>query len=214
MIRLRDGRGASIKERQQMTGPFGPMACQWLRPADLWPLAVRGTGQQARAGPRRPPRSAWRSACRGHAAAVLGDVSGSPAGPSLVAQMARPGTNLCLTVASGTVVRRGQTVTLPPSALAHGRADRPVPGAAAIGDVNAQVCRNDRISAANTNARSRFTFGGCRPAADRRAGTLGLVGRFLDAATARYLAAVVLGGRRLARFGVDRSGVLVWLGHR
>ena len=86
----------------------------------------------------------------------------------------------------------------------------PVIGAAAIGDVNAQVYRNDRISAANTNAITVYS-------AD--AGLLRTLqgqlarGRFLDAATARY-PAVVLGRDAATALGIDRTGVRVWLGHR
>jgi hypothetical protein len=138
--------------------------------------------------------------------AVLG-VSGSSRA-QLVAQIDALGTNL-LTVAPGQAFG-GQTVTLPPSAPAMVARIGPVIGAAAIGDVNAQVYRNDRISAANTNAITVYSAD-----ADLLRTLQGQLarGRFLDAATARY-PAVVLGRDAATALGIDRTGVQVWLGHR
>jgi len=174
-----------------------------LRPADTWSLAVLGLVS-------RPARAALSAVgvALGIATmvAVLG-VSGSSRA-QLVEQIDALGTNL-LTVAPGQSFG-GQTVTLPPSAPAMVARIGPVIGAAAIGDVNAQVYRNDRISAANTNAITVYS-------AD--AGLLRTLqgqlarGRFLDAATARY-PAVVLGPDAAAALGIDRTGVLLWLGNR
>jgi putative ABC transport system permease protein len=124
--------------------------------------------------------------------AVLGVSSSSRA--QLVAQIDALGTNL-LTVAPGQSFG-GQTVTLPASAPAMVARVGPVIGAAAIGDVDAQVYRNDRISAANTNAITVYS-------AD--AGLLRTLqgqlarGSFLNAAAA---------------LGIDRTGVQVWLGNQ
>jgi putative ABC transport system permease protein len=176
-----------------------------LRPADTWSLAVLGLVS-------RPARAALSAVgvALGIATmvAVLG-VSGSSRA-QLVAQIDALGTNL-LTVAPDRSFG-GQTVTLPPSAPAMVARIGPVIGAAAIGDVNAQVYRNDRISAANTNAITVYS-------AD--AGLLRTLqgqlarGRFLDAATARY-PAVVLGADAAAALGIDVADgtVQVWLGNR
>ncbi len=184
-----------------MARPAPPMSR--LRPADTWSLAVLGLVS-------RPARAALSAVgvALGIATmvAVLGVSDSSRA--QLVAQIDALGTNL-LTVAPGQSFG-GQTVTLPPSAPAMVARIGPVIGAAAIGDVNAQVYRNDRISAANTNAITVYS-------AD--AGLLRTLqgqlarGRFLDAATARY-PTVVLGRDAATALGIDRTGVLLWLGHR
>jgi putative ABC transport system permease protein len=139
---------------------------------------------------------------------VLGISSSSRA--QLVAQIDALGTNL-LTVAPGQSFD-AQTVTLPPAAPAMVARIGPVIGASAIGDVNAQVYRNNRISPANTNAITVYT-------ADTSLlrtlqGQLAR-GTFLDAATARY-PAVVLGPDAAAALGIDRADgtVQVWLGNR
>ena len=136
--------------------------------------------------------------------AVLGVSSSSRA--QLVAQIDALGTNL-LTVAPGQSFG-GQTVTLPPSAPAMVARIGPVIGAAAIGDVNAQVYRNDRISAANTNAITVYSAdtGLLRTLQGQLAR-----GSFLDAATARY-PAVVLGAGRRGRAGhrPDRGARSGW----
>jgi len=107
----------------------------------------------------------------------------------------------------------GQTVTLPPQAPAMIRRIGPVSAAAAIGDVGpgVNVYRNDRISAANTNAISVYA------AQTSLLATLqGTVsdGRFLNGATARF-PAVVLGTGAAQALGVDRAdgSVQVWLGN-
>jgi putative ABC transport system permease protein len=174
-----------------------------LRLADVGSLAVLGL-----AG--RPVRAALSAlgVALGIATmvAVLGISSSSRA--QLVAQIDALGTNL-LTVTPGQSPG-GQAATLPPSAPAMVARIGPVLGASAIGDVNAQVYRNDRVSVANTNAISVYTAG---------TGLLSTLqgqlarGTFLDAATARY-PAVVLGRDTAAALGVDGVGSLVWLGHR
>jgi ABC-type lipoprotein release transport system permease subunit len=116
-----------------------------LRAADTWPLAVLGLVS-------RPARAALSAVgvALGIATlvAVLGISSSSRA--QLVAQIDALGTNL-LTVAPNQSFG-GQTVTLPPQAPAMVARIGPVLGASAIGDVNAQVYRNNHISPANTNA--------------------------------------------------------------
>jgi len=122
-----------------------PWPVSRLRPADLWPLAVLGLVSR----PARAVLSAVGVALGiATMVAVLGVSSSSRA--QLVAHIDALGTNL-LTVAPGQSFG-GQTATLPPSAPTMVARIGPVIGASAIGDVNAQVYRNDRISAANTNA--------------------------------------------------------------
>src|SRR5450755_3299343 len=116
-----------------------------LRAADTWPLALVGLA--------RPPGRAALSAvgvALGIATlvAVLGISSSSRA--QLVAQIDALGTNL-LTVAPGQSFD-GQPVTLPAAAPSMVTRIGPVIAASAIGDVNAEVYRNNRISPANTNA--------------------------------------------------------------
>ena len=180
-----------------------PWPVSRLRPADLWPLAVLGLVSR----PARAVLSAVGVALGiATMVAVLGVSSSSRA--QLVAQIDALGTNL-LTVAPGQSFG-GQTATLPPSAPTMVARIGPVIGASAIGDVNAQVYRNDRISAANTNAITVYStdVGLLRTLQGQLAR-----GRFLDAATARY-PAVVLGADAAAALGVDRTGVLLWLGNR
>jgi putative ABC transport system permease protein len=184
-------------------GPARPVS--HLRAADTWPLALLGLAS-------RPARAALSAlgVALGIATmvAVLGISSSSRA--QLVAQIDALGTNL-LTVAPGQSFD-AQTVTLPPAAPAMVARVGPVIGASAIGDVNAQVYRNNRISPANTNAITVY-------AADTSLlrtlqGQLAR-GTFLDAATVRY-PAVVLGPDAAAALGIDRADgtVQVWLGSR
>lgn len=123
-----------------------------LRAADTWPLAVLGLAS-------RPARAALSAlgVALGIATmvAVLGISSSSRA--QLVAEIDALGTNL-LTVAPGQSFS-GQPAELPAVAPAMVGRIGPVIGASAIGDVNAQVYRNDHISPANTNA-----ITGCCPA--------------------------------------------------
>ena len=180
-----------------------PWPASRLRTADTWPLAVLGLVS-------RPARAALSAVgvALGIATmvAVLG-VSGSSRA-QLVAQIDALGTNL-LTVAPSRTFG-GQDVTLPPSAPAMVARIGPVIGASAIGDVNAQVYRSDRISPANTNA---ITVYSADASLLRTLQGQLARGSFLNAATARYLA-VVLGADAAAALGVDRTGVLLWLGQR
>jgi putative ABC transport system permease protein len=176
-----------------------------LRTADVGLLALLGLS----ARPARAVLSAVGVALGiATMVAVLGISSSSRA--QLVAQIDALGTNL-LTVTPGQS-DNGQAATLPPQAPAMAARIGPVTGVSAIGDVNANVYRNDRISTANTNAITVYSAG------------LGLLrtlqgrmaqGTFLDAATARY-PAVVLGADAAAALGVDRADGTdqVWLGQR
>jgi putative ABC transport system permease protein len=176
-----------------------------LRTGDVWSLAVLGLA----ARPARAVLSALGVALGiATMVAVLGISSSSRA--QLVAQIDALGTNL-LTVTPGQS-GSGQPATLPPQAPAMVARIGPVTGAAAIGDVTANVYRNDRISTANTNAVTVYTasLGLLRTLQGRMA-----QGTFLDAATARY-PAVVLGADAAAALGVDRADGTdqVWLGRR
>ncbi len=173
--------------------------------ADVWPLAVLGLATR----PARAVLSAIGVALGiATMVAVIGISSSSRA--QLVAQIDALGTNL-LTVTPDQS-ESGQAATLPPQAPAMAARIGPVSGVSAIGDVNANVYRNDRISPANTNAITVYS-------AD--AGLLRTLqgqmaqGAFLDAATARY-PAVVLGADAAAALGVDRADgtAQVWLGQR
>ena len=159
-----------------------PWPVSRLRAADTWPLAVLGLVS-------RPARAALSAVGVALGIATMVAVFGvsSSSRAQLVAQIDALGTNL-LTVTPGQSLD-GQTATLPPSAPAMVARIGPVIGASAIGDVNAQVYRNDRIPAANTNALTVYTAdtGLLRTLQGQLAR-----GRFLDAATARY-PAVVLG---------------------
>src|SRR5256885_8915894 len=166
-----------------------------LRTADVCSLAVLGLVS-------RPARAALSAVgvALGIATmvAVLGVSSSSRA--QLVAQIDALGTNL-LTVAPGQSFG-GQTATLPPSAPAMVARIGPVIGASAIGDVNAQVYRNDRISAANTNAITVYSADtGLLPTLQGQLAR----GRFLDAATARH-PAVVLAAAAPSPLSVARTG--------
>jgi putative ABC transport system permease protein len=174
-----------------------------MRTLDAWPLAVLGLASR----PARAILSAL-GVSLGIATmvAVLGISQSSRA--QLVAQIDALGTNL-LTVTPGQAFG-GQTVTLPPSAPAMVSRIGPVIADSAIGDVNASVYRNDRISAANTNAITVYA------AETNLLATLQghlADGSFLNAATAHY-PAVVLGADAARALGVNRAdgSVLVWLG--
>jgi len=174
-----------------------------MRALDAWPLAVLGLASR----PARAILSAV-GVSLGIATmvAVLG-ISGSSRA-QLVAEIDALGTNL-LTVTPGQAFS-GQTVTLPASAPVMVSRIGPVIAASAIGDVNASVYRNDRISSANTNA---ITVYAAQP--NLLVTLQGHVadGSFLNPATARY-PAVVLGADAASALGVNRAdgSVLVWLG--
>jgi len=175
-----------------------------LRVADTWSLAVLGLVS-------RPARAALSAVgvALGIATlvAVLGISSSSRA--QLVAQIDALGTNL-LTVAPNQSFG-GQTVTLPPQAPAMVARIGPVLGASAIGDVNAQVYRNNHISPANTNAIT--VYSASTSLLHTLQGRLAR-GGFLGAATARYPAAV-LGADAATALGIDVADgtVQVWLGN-
>ena len=201
--RSRPARRRRPRPRAPVRGTARPVS--HLRAADTWPLAVLGLAS-------RPARAALSAlgVALGIATmvAVLGISSSSRA--QLVAEIDALGTNL-LTVAPGQSFD-GQTVTLPPAAPAMVARIGPVIGASAIGDVNAEVYRNNRISPANTNA---ITVYSADTSLLRTLQGQLARGAFLDAATARYPAAV-LGADAAAALGIDRADgtVQVWLGNR
>jgi putative ABC transport system permease protein len=174
-----------------------------MRAVDAWPLAALGLGSR----PARAVLSAVGVALGiATMVAVLGISDSSRA--QLVAEIDALGTNL-LTVTPGQSFS-GQNVTLSASAPAMVSRIGPVIAASAIGDVNASVYRNDRISAANTNAITVYA------AQTNLLATLqGRLadGTFLNAATARY-PAVILGADAASALGINRAdgSVLVWLG--
>jgi putative ABC transport system permease protein len=190
--------------RHSAPSPPGPASSRSrMRPAEAWPLAVLGLAS-------RPARSILSalgiSLGIATMVAVLGISQSSRA--QLVAQIDALGTNL-LTVTPSQGFS-GQTVTLPASAPVMVGRIGPVSAASAIGDVNASVYRNDRISAANTNAITVYAA---------QTNLLATVqghladGSFLNPATARY-PAVVLGADAASALGVNLAdgSVLVWLG--
>jgi putative ABC transport system permease protein len=182
-------------------GPVPPRSR--VRAVDAWPLAVLGLASR----PARAILSAV-GVSLGIATmvAVLG-ISGSSRA-QLVAEIDALGTNL-LTVTPGQAFS-GQTVTLPASAPVMVSRIGPVIAASAIGDVNASVFRNDRISAANTNA---ITVYAAQPNLLVTVQGHLADGGFLSPATARY-PTVVLGADAAGALGVNRAdgSVLVWLG--
>lgn len=140
--------------------------------------------------------------------AVFGISTSSRA--QLVAEIDALGTNL-LTVTPGQSFS-GQAVTLPTTAPAMIRRIGPVLGAAAIGDVTANVYRNPHVSAANTNAITVYATP--TNLLQTLQGRLA-AGAFVNAATSR-LPAVVLGAGAASALGIDRAslGSPVWLGHQ
>jgi putative ABC transport system permease protein len=174
-----------------------------MRPADVWPLAALGLASR----PLRALLSAVGVAIGiATLVAVLGISSSSRA--QLVAEIDALGTNL-LTVSPGSDFS-GQSTVLPASAPGMIARIGPVISAAAVGDVPAQVYRNDKIPAANTEAITVYWADTSLP----RAVQARLAdGRFLTQVTARY-PAVVLGAAAATALGVDRAdgSVQVWLG--
>lgn len=190
--------------RRTAPRPAGPVPPRSrMRAVDAWPLAVLGLASR----PARAVLSAVGVALGiATMVAVLGISDSSRA--QLVAEIDALGTNL-LTVTPGQSFS-GQNVTLSASAPAMVSRIGPVIAASAIGDVNASVYRNDRISAANTNAITVYA------AQTNLLATLqGRLadGTFLNAATARY-PAVILGTDAASALGISRAdgSVLVWLG--
>jgi putative ABC transport system permease protein len=175
-----------------------------LRPADTWALAAHGLAGR----PVRALLSALGIALGvATLVAVLG-ISGSSRA-QLIAQIDALGTNM-LTVTPGQSLTGGQA-TLPTTAPAMVRRIGPVQSAAAIGQVNANVYRNDRIPAANSDA---ITVYSAQPGLLRTLQGHLARGRFLNPATAR-LPAVVLGASTAAALGVDRADgtIQLWLGN-
>ena len=176
-----------------------------LRATDLGPLAVLGF----RGRPGRAVLSALGIALGiATMVAVLGISTSSRS--QLVAQIDALGTNL-LTVAPGQSLG-GQISTLPKTAPSMVARIAPVQAASALGDVNANVYRNDRVSPANTEAITVYAAG---------TGLITTVqgqlarGRFLNGAT-EHFPAVVLGAATASALGVDRAdgSLQVWLGNR
>jgi len=174
-----------------------------MRPADVWPLAALGLATR----PLRALLSAVGVAIGiATLVAVLGISRSSQA--QLVAEIDTLGTNL-LTVSAASDFS-GQNAALPASAPGMIARIGQVISAAAVGDVSAQVYRNDRIPAANTEAITVYWADTDLP----RAVQAQLAdGRFLTRATARY-PALVLGAAAATALGVDRAdgSVQVWLG--
>jgi putative ABC transport system permease protein len=180
-----------------------PGTASRMRAADLWPVAVAGIVIR----PARSILSALGIALGiATMVAVLGISASSRA--QLMAEIDALGTNLL-------TVTPGQTFNSPNAALpatAQGMIARigPVIDAAAIGDVQANVYRNDRIPATNTNA---ITVYWAQPGLLRTLQGQMAKGTFLTAATAKY-PSVVLGPYAAQALGIDRADGrdLIWLG--
>jgi ABC-type antimicrobial peptide transport system permease subunit len=176
-----------------------------LRGSDIWFLALLGV----RGRPMRAVLSAAGIALGvATLVAVLGISSSSRS--QLLAEIDTLGTNL-LTVTPGQS-SAGQTVTLPMQAPPMINRIGPVLADSAIGDVgaNINIYRNDRVSAANTNAIS--VYAAQTSLLSTLQGHLAR-GAFLNAAT-EHFPAVVLGAASAQALGVDRadSSVQLWLG--
>jgi putative ABC transport system permease protein len=174
-----------------------------LRATDVWHLARLGlTG--------RPLRALLSAVGIALGVATLVAVTGisSSSRAQLIAQIDALGTNM-LTVTPGQSLTGG-TASLPAAAPAMAARVGPVQAAAAIGDVAANVYRNDRIPAANTDAITVYsaTTNLLRTVQGHLAR-----GTFLNPATARFPAAV-LGANAASALGIDRAGgqAQVWLG--
>jgi putative ABC transport system permease protein len=181
-----------------------PTSRSRLRTADVWPLAVLGLRG-------RPARAILSAAGIALGIATLVSVLGisSSSRAQLVAQIDALGTNL-LTVTPGQSFSGG-TVTLPKTAPAMAARIAPVLAASAIGDVNANVYRNDRISAANTEAITVYAAQtNLLPTLEGHLAH----GRFLNPATDQF-PAVVLGADAAGALGIDRAdgSAQVWLGN-
>ena len=174
-----------------------------LHPRDL--LGVSGIGLRTRR--LRASLSALGIAI-GIAAmvAVLGISASSKA--QLLAQLDALGTNL-LRVSPGQTFA-GENAELPEESVAMIGRIAPVQQVSAIGDVDGNVRRTDKIDEAETSGISIY-------AADLDLlHTLGVQvakGAWLNRATARY-PTVVLGATSARRLGIDRVGEQVWLADR
>jgi MacB-like periplasmic core domain len=178
-----------------------------LRVGDIWALAALGLRG-------RPVRTVLSAAGVALGVATMVSVLGisSSSRAQLVAEIDALGTNL-LTVTPGQSFS-DLSVTLPKESPAMVRRIGPVLDASAIGDVGADVhvYRNNRISAANTNAIA--VYAAQAALLTTLQGRL-VAGRFLNQATGR-LPAVVLGASTASALGVDRAdgSIEVWLGNR
>jgi putative ABC transport system permease protein len=191
------GIGARDTRRLDLPGRPG------LRTADVARLAVAGL----RGKPVRAVLSVLGVALGvATMVAVLGISASSRA--QLVAEIDSLGTNML--TAQPSPLLGAQDATLPATAPAMAARIGPVVSVGTIGAVNASIYKNDRISGANTEAINV-------DAADP--GLLGTVeghlyrGRFLNAATSRYPAAV-LGSDAASALGIDQPGTQAWLGGR
>jgi putative ABC transport system permease protein len=139
--------------------------------------------------------------------AVLGISSSSRA--QLVAEIDSLGTNL-LTVTPNQIFGGSSTTELPRAAPAMAARIGPVQGAAAIGDVSANVYRSNYIPSANSAAIT--VYAATTNLLHTLEGTLAR-GSFLNAATS-HLPAVVLGHDSAVALGIDRAdgSEEVWLG--
>jgi putative ABC transport system permease protein len=176
-----------------------------LRARDVVPLAALGMRS-------RPARAALSAAGIALGIATLVSVLGisGSSRAQLVAEIDALGTNLLTVTANSAFSAPGQNATLPRTAPAMIRRVGPVLSASAIGDVNASVYRNDRIPSVNTNAIGVYT---AEPSLLATIQGRLAVGQFLTTATSRY-PAVVLGHDAASALGIDRTGVLVWLGNQ
>ncbi|HEV2362193.1 MAG TPA: ABC transporter permease [Acidimicrobiales bacterium] len=138
---------------------------------------------------------------------VLG-ISGSSRS-QLIAEIDSLGTNMLTVTPGGSF---GPGASLPPQAAVMIRRIGPVLADSALGQVNAEVYRNDRISSANTNAIT--VYAAQTSLLETLRGRL-VAGRFLNAAT-EHLPAVVLGASAASALGIDRAygSEQVWLGNR
>jgi putative ABC transport system permease protein len=120
--------------------------------------------------------------------------------------LARLGTNL-LTVAPGSTLF-GDAAKLPTESVAMIERIGPVESAAATGQLDAHVYRNDHIPVGETGSIAVLAAGQDLPAT---VGATLRAGSWLNAATARY-PAVVLGSRAAQRLDLPGPGLRVWLG--
>jgi putative ABC transport system permease protein len=190
--------GRGIRRRPERKGQFGSHG---LRPADVARLAIAGL----RGKPVRAVLSALGVALGvATMVAVLGVSASSRA--QLVAEIDSLGTNLL--TAQPSALLGAQNATLPAAAPAMAARIGPVISVGAVGTVNASIYKNDRIPAADTEA---ISVDAASPS------LLGTVeghlyrGRFLNAATSRYPAAV-LGSDAASALGLDQPGTQAWLG--
>jgi putative ABC transport system permease protein len=138
--------------------------------------------------------------------AVLGISESSKA--ELVSALDRLGTNL-LEVTAGQGLF-GEGASLPVEAVAMVGRIGPVQQVAGVGSVDATVRRTDLIPATQTGGIA--VYAADTNLLDTLGGTVA-AGSFLNDASASYPAAV-LGATAAQRLGIQRPGVLIWLGER